>query len=201
MILWGAFPSSLTTPPGKYTVHLTVDGVKQSATFNWKHDPRIPATDKDLQEKHIFLQQIAKRTDDANNAVLEIRRVRDAFAGKKTEASAKGLTAIVTEIDNLSAMLTRIEEAIYQTKNRSGQDPLNYPIRLNNRIGALMNVVQSGAGRPTAQSREVYKMLSDLLDLELRNMSKILTAFIETNQKLKQNQIAEVPNLVPNPGK
>ncbi len=201
MILWGAFPSSLIMPPGKYMVHLTVDGVKQSAKFNWKHDPRIPATEKDLQEKHVLLKQIAKRTDDANNAVLEIRRVRDAFAAKKTEASAKGLTPIVKEIDDLSGMLTRIEEAIYQTKNRSGQDPLNYPIRLNNRIGALMNVVQSGAGRPTAQSREVYKMLDDLLDTQLRNLSKVIAAFIETNGKLKQNQIAEVPNLVPNPGK
>jgi hypothetical protein len=53
-----------------------------------------------------------------------------------------------------------VEDSLYQTKNRSGQDPLNYPIRLNNRIGALMGVVGSADGRPTQQSYDVYKVVA-----------------------------------------
>jgi hypothetical protein len=72
--------------------------------------------------------------------------------------------------------ISEVEDSLYQTKNRSGQDPLNYPIRLNNRIGALMGVVASSGGRPTQQSYEVYTVLSLELKRELTKLKQLRDA-------------------------
>ena len=70
--------------------------------------------------------------------------------------------------------LTQIENEIYQTRNQSGQDPLNYPIKLNNKIGALLGAVEGVEGRPTAQSYEVFTELSARLDQQLGWLNDIV---------------------------
>jgi hypothetical protein len=69
-----------------------------------------------------------------------------------------------------------IEGEIYQYRNRSSQDPLNYPIRLNNKLAALQGVVEGGDGRPTEQSYTVFKELSSRLDAELAKLDAVLKA-------------------------
>ena len=69
--------------------------------------------------------------------------------------------AIQEAADALSKKLTAVEEALYQTKNRASQDPLNYPIRLNNKLAALGGTVGSADAAPTAQSYAVYDELAD----------------------------------------
>ena len=71
-----------------------------------------------------------------------------------------------------------MEDWLYQTKNQSGQDPLNYPIRLNNKLGALMGVISSADGRPTQQSYEVFQMLSRQLDRELAALRRLDTTLL-----------------------
>ena len=70
--------------------------------------------------------------------------------------------------------ITEIEEAIYQTKNKSGQDPLNYPIRLNDKLSGVLSNVSSGDYRPTKQSYEVFAMLSKQLDVQLAKLNKLI---------------------------
>jgi hypothetical protein len=74
----------------------------------------------------------------------------------------------------LIAKLTGIEEALYQTKNRSSQDPLNYPIRLNNRLAALAGVVAAGEHRPTEQAIAVRDELMPLIDHQLMSLQRLL---------------------------
>jgi hypothetical protein len=77
---------------------------------------------------------------------------------------------------SFSSAIAEVEDSLNQTKNRRGQDPLNYPIRLNNRIGALMGVVSSSGGRPTQQSYQVYTVLSVELTRELTKLKKLREA-------------------------
>jgi hypothetical protein len=106
--------------------------------------------------------------------VKEIRRLK----AELTDRQAKMPAAQKSEYDALSAKfatgLSEVEDSLYQTKNRSGQDPLNYPIRLNNRIGALMGVVASSDGRPTQQTYDVYKVVSAELVKTQANLRKVL---------------------------
>ena len=89
--------------------------------------------------------------------------------------------------------LTVVEEEVYQVKNRSGQDPLNYPIKLNNKIAALAGVVESSDNKPTDQSYTVFKELSAKLDAQLRAMQKTLTTELpRLNAALKREKIDAV---------
>ena len=69
----------------------------------------------------------------------------------------------------LNKNLTAVEETLYQTKNQSNQDPLNYPIRLNNKLAALGGVVGSAEAAPTAQSYAVYDELVTQIDAQLQS--------------------------------
>jgi hypothetical protein len=90
-----------------------------------------------------------------------------------------------------------VEDSVYQTRSRSGQDPLNYPIRLNNKIGALLGVAGSSAGRPTAQTYEVFRELDAALTEELNRMRVTITRhLVPLNATLKA---AGLPEIVPKP--
>jgi photosystem II stability/assembly factor-like uncharacterized protein len=159
MILWAAGPSPITLPPGEYTVRLTVDGTSQTSKFRWKRDPRLMASDADLVQQYRFAREIAMMTDAIHTNILQIRHMRGQLDTAHASAEKKGDTALAARITAYRQRLVALEEALYQTKNQSGQDPLNYPIRLNNRVAALMNTVLGNPNRPTAGSREVFAML------------------------------------------
>ena len=80
--------------------------------------------------------------------------------------------------------LTSVEGEIYQYRNRSNQDPLNYPIRLNNKLAALQGVVECGDARPTDQSYAVFKDLSARLDKELGRLDALVTSDLGAVNKL-----------------
>jgi hypothetical protein len=89
-------------------------------------------------------------------------------------AARPGDEALSAAAETLLAALDAVEGEIYQVRNQSNQDPLNFPIKLNNRIAALMGVVQNADGRPTEQSYEVFELLSGELDRQLARLSEVL---------------------------
>jgi hypothetical protein len=142
----------------------------ETQTFQVLRDPRGNATQADLDAQYAFLVQVRDRTTAANNAVRTIRNVKAQLADRRSKAGARG-TALDRLSQPLVTQLSAVEEEIYQVKNRSGQDPLNYPIRLNNQIAALSGVVSSAEAKPTAQAVEVLRILSEALDVQLKRLS------------------------------
>ena len=108
-----------------------------------------------------------------------------------------GAAAVSARADSLKARLGVIEREIYQTQNPSGEDPLNYPIRLNNRIGAIAGVVGSADAAPTAQSYQVFDLLSGLLQIQLDRLKAIVETDIPAFNKLVQDQ--NVPAVILKP--
>jgi photosystem II stability/assembly factor-like uncharacterized protein len=197
MILWAAGTQGPLAPPGSYRVRLTVNGKPAGAeAFRLLADPRSKGvTTADYAEQFGLLIKIRDRMTEANDAVKTIRYVKRELEDRKGRLSGDRLAAYTTAAVALERALAQVEDSIYQTKNRSGQDPLNYPIRLNNKIGALMGVVGSADGRPTAQSQAVFTELSRQLDRELGNMRRALnTALPAINGMLKD---ANLPAIVP----
>jgi hypothetical protein len=124
--------------------------------------------------------KIRNATDKANQAVIGIRRLKARIiAAGPINAAHKDL------FDRLS----RIEEDLYQVKNQSGQDPLNFPIRLNNRLAALQEIVETGDAKPTAGAYQVFQELSADLDKELNELNTLLQ-----NKKTKSYLTAEPPH-------
>ena len=71
----------------------------------------------------------------------------------------------------------KIESSIYQVKNQSGQDPLNFPIKVNNRLAYLRKSVESGDGLPTNGSIEVYELLKNELSDYIKELKKPVIPF------------------------
>jgi photosystem II stability/assembly factor-like uncharacterized protein len=172
IIMWAANGNGPRVLPGSYQVRLTADSLPpQTQAFTIRADPRAPhVTLADLQAQHALAMQVRNRLSQANEAVLAIRSVKDQVDDRVKKANdSKFEHAARLFKDKLS----QVEEEIYQVRNRSNQDPLNYPIKLNNKIGALLGAVEGVEGRPTAQSYEVFNELSARLDQQLNWLEQI----------------------------
>ena len=171
MILWsGNALAGPVAPPGTYRVRVSANGTSQTKSFTIRRDPRIVGvTDADLREQFALASKINERTDAANRAVIRLRAVRD-----QVQARAAKNPAAKADADRITAELTRIEEELYQTRNRSGQDPLNFPIKLNNRLSALRRSVESGDAKPTSAAYVVFRELSAELNRHLAALNRVV---------------------------
>jgi photosystem II stability/assembly factor-like uncharacterized protein len=197
MILWAAGAQGIQVPPGTYQVRVAVNGrIVGTQRFRLLPDPRIKGvTPAMYAEQFRFLNRVAAKFGQANEAVSTVRYVRGEVEDRQGKLSGESKTSFDQHAGALMPAISSVEDSIYQTKSRSGQDPLNYPIRLNNKIGALIGVAGSSDGRPTAQTYQVFDVLSVQLDKELARMRIALTAHLAPmNGILKQ---AGLPEIVP----
>ncbi len=182
MILWAGGTRGPIAPAGTYSVRLTVgSNAPQTATFKLLNDPRTDATAADLVAQFEFLIKVRDKTSEANNAVRTVRNVR-----AQIEARVAELPRLRRDADRLLAAMAAVEQEIYQVRNQSGQDPLNFPIRLNNKIAALNSVASSGPYRPTDQTIAVYEEVSGLLRVQTDRLERILREDLERfNRQLR----------------
>ena len=137
------------------------------------------------------------RTTAANDAVKTIRWVKSQLDDREKRLTGQAKSDFQAQAAPLRAELSVVEDSVYQTKNRSGQDPLNYPIRLNNKIAALAGVAGSAEAAPTKQTTDVYTGLSKQLDVQLVQMKKVLdTRLPSVNVLLRKSSL---PEIVPRP--
>ena len=173
LILWSA--SAEQGPravPGPYRVRVTADGQTSTEPLTIRMDPRLKGvTIAALREQFDLSMRIRDRLTAANDAVLRIRRLKSAISDRATRARATDVQALASDVTH---KLSDIEETLYQVRNRSGQDPLNFPIKLNNRIAALGRSVQAGDGRPTAAAYVVHRELSAELDALLQRLERVI---------------------------
>jgi hypothetical protein len=203
MIMWAASARGPLAPTGSYQVRVTADGVSQTKSFRIEREKTLlrDVTDADLQAQFDLAMQVRNRASQANDAVLLIRgikaqvdeRIKKLDTGKPGRKPSPTLLAARSLNDKLSA----VEGEIYQVKNRSSQDPLNFPIKLNNKIAALQGVIESADARPTDQSRDVFKMLSDKLDAQLGKMDAIIKTDLPKLVTLLQKQKLEAVTVSP----
>jgi hypothetical protein len=190
MILWGGSMTGPEAAPGKYTVRLTADGHSVSTPLIVKRHPLHSATDADLEAQTALGLAIRDKVNEANSAVIKIRDLDKQVAdrlGKSSDATLKSVG------DSLTARLAAVEGEIYQVKNQSGQDPLNFPIKLNNRLAALMVSVTRGDTRPTSNEAPIFTDLKAELKVQTDRMQHVLdkdlTAF---NAELKRLGLAPI---------
>ena len=157
MILWGVRTMSPAVPPGTYTARLTADGEVHATEIEVARHPWIEdVTDEDLEEQFEFGMRIRARVNEANSAVIAIRRVKSQL-DDRLEASDDA--ALAEAADALRTAASAVEGDIYQVRNRSNQDPLNFPIRVNNRLANLLSMSERGDGRPGSGMYEVFEIM------------------------------------------
>ena len=202
MILWAAGAQGPVAPPGKYTVKFTVGGEVLSRTFEVKKDPRLNATQAELEEQFRVAMAVRDRFSDANDAVKGVRGVRVQMTDRAPRLKGADSSLFVGIQQRFSTRMGGVEGEVYQVKNQSSQDPLNFPIKLNNKIGALLGVVGAADGKPTAQSYEVFNFLSDSLENAITTLRVIVNDELpRVNEILKRNGLQPVTANIPGPKK
>lgn len=199
-LLWAGSMRGPLVVPGTYTVQLLSgkDTLKQS--FEVKLDPRVVATQEDLQEQLGFLLKIRSQLsaiDETVNAIRDIKKQLDDVS-KRTQ-SLPSRSTIRDAVKALNEKLTSVEEELIQVKIKSSQDALNFPIKLNNKIAALASSVGSADTRPTKQQYDVFAELSARADVQTQKAKGIISADVPAFNKLVKEQ--DVPAVILKPGR
>lgn len=198
MILWAGEVRGPKMAPGTYQVKLTVDGKSLTQNFEIKADPRVNTTPADYAKQLELGLRIRDKLTETHNAIIQIREVRRQVEDLLKRVAGQPNFKVVNDAGTaLNKNLTAVEEMLYQTKNQSNQDPLNYPIRLNNKLAALGGVVGSAEAAPTAQSFAVYDELVTQIDAELRKFEQIMKTEVPAFNQLVREQ--NIPAIVIKP--
>ncbi|WP_420580191.1 WD40/YVTN/BNR-like repeat-containing protein [Reichenbachiella sp.] len=194
MILWWASLDGPKALPGNYEVRLSATGQSKSANFDILSDPRSSSSAEDLKAQFDFLMSVRNKLSETNLAVKKIRESRsqiNTFVEKVKDMEE--MKAVVDTSIYILEKLKTIEEELYQTKNKSGQDPLNFPIRLNNKLGHLNSLASYGDYRPTDQAVAFMQEVSGLIDKQLEQLDIILKDDIAMfNRLVRENAVDAV---------
>jgi len=196
MILWAGETRGPRVVPGNYQVKLTVDGATMTERLEVKPDPRLTTTAADYAKQLELSLKIRDKLSETHNAIVQIRDVKKQVDDlvKRVGGQSK---PIADAGASLNKKLTEVEEALYQTKNQSSQDPLNFPIRLNNKLAALGGVVARSETPPNDQSYAVYEELSAQIDAQLQRLAQIMKTDLPAFNQLVRDQ--NIPAIVVKP--
>jgi hypothetical protein len=190
MIIWSARPQrGPLAPIGSYQVKLTALGKSHTTEFELEMDPNLEdVTAADLRKQFDLAISIRDKVSEANEAVILIRKI-ESQSGELDAAQKK---KIQIQLKTLLDKLQAIEEELYQVRNQSGQDPLNFPIKLNNRLASLQRSVESGDARPTDAAYVVFAELSSELEGHLSKLDEVLSVDLKkVNDRLPEKSIID----------
>ena len=195
MIFWSASFSGAKAVPGSYKVRLVVNGEEQTQDFTILPDPRSESSVADMQKQFDFVNDVNQTVDRAHKAIKNIREIRsklkDFVKQNKTDSTANQL---VNQAEKIQDDLLEVEKTLYQTQNRSNQDPLNFPIRLTNKLGHLNRLLTIDDFPPTNQDLAVKEELTGAVVMAMEQYQKIIdsdvASFNEVFKKEKRNYLS-----------
>jgi hypothetical protein len=200
MVLWGGGTDGPKATPGKYKAHLKIGEQASEVEFEILKDPRLTTTESDYREQFEFLIQVRDKLTEVHRAIKQIRDVRGQIDSLKTRLGGdEKFKPVVEQATKLAEQLTTIEKALYQTESKSSQDPLNFPMRLNNRLSALVNIASSADARPTQQVVALRDELVKEIDGHLGQLKQLISAELSNLNNAIRGQ--EIPPIFSEPPK
>ena len=172
MVLYSSPNVGPKVTPGKYNIKMTYNDQIQQKEFEIVKDPRVKISQADYQDQLEFLINVRDEVSRANQKIIDIRNIKNnmIFILEKTRNNIELQEMIYKYLNDIS----EIENNIHMTKNQSRQDPLNYGIRINNRIAFLLADSQRGDYPPTDQSKEFFIQVKGELDSEIMKLNALI---------------------------
>ena len=191
MILWWASLNGPMALPGTYKVELAVNDSKQTQNFKIINNPSSEVSESEMKAQFDFINDINSKMTEIHKALKNVKKVRSQVGLLKKSITDKTKHKELLDFaDKLVKDMTKIEETLYQTKSKSGQDPLNYPIRLNNKLAHLNSLTRIGNYAPTQQAIDFKNEITKEIDAELVKLNALFTNGVkELNQKVKDSNI------------
>jgi hypothetical protein len=190
MILWTGVPNAITAPPGNYFARFKLAKDSVEVPFTIKADPNYKISQQDYDSQFVFLQQVQNKFNEVQKGIKDIRTVR-AQISDLTSRWGKDVPKDVKQLaDTINKQMTAIEETLYQTKAKSGQDVLNYPIRLNDKLGGIFDVASSGNMAPSKQVKESYADIAAQCDAALNKLKNLFDHDVPSlNELIRQKTL------------
>ena len=188
MVLYSSPNVGPKATPGKYNIKMTYNDIVFQEEFEIVKDPRVKISQADYQDQLEFLIDVRDEVSRANKQIMDIRSIKNnmRFILDKTEDNIELQEMINKYLIDISV----IENNIHMTKNQSRQDPLNFGIRINNRIAFLLADSQRGDYPPTDQSKEFFNQVKEELDIEIINLKALIEKHSQKIEDyLKKNKI------------
>jgi photosystem II stability/assembly factor-like uncharacterized protein len=194
MVLWSGGPVEPVAVPGTYQTRLTAAGQTFTAPFEIRKDPRSTVTQADLEAQLRFLTEVRDKLTETHDAVRRIRDVRAQLQDmEKRLAKDAAMKPVVDAAKDLDKKMTEVEEALYQTKNHASEDPLNFPVRLDDKLNGVAASAALGDYRPTAQAVTVKSRLTAAIDTQLARLRAVWdTDLAHFNQLAREKGVAAV---------
>jgi photosystem II stability/assembly factor-like uncharacterized protein len=180
--------------PGTYSVRLIAGDWTQTVSFEIQKDPRVPATQQDLEAQFALLLRIRDRLSETHEAITAIRGIRQQIEQWEQRVQGyEGQEAIQDAGKVLKEKLTAIEEELIQVKAKTRQDTLNHPAKLNVKLSALTGVVASADAAPTEQAYQVFDYLSERVESELKRLQECIdTDLAAFNRLIRETDLPAV---------
>ena len=171
--------------PGTYQVRLAVNGDVFTQEFEIRKDPRVSATQEDLDAQFALLIEIRDKLSQTQDAINSIRNVKGQLEGWKKRPGTS--ETVLDAAASLEGKLSGIEEELIQPRSSAPLDRVNYPTRLNVKIASLTSVVASADAVPTQQSYQVFQDISARIDSELERLNEVNSTDLATFNNLVQD--------------
>lgn len=184
--------------PGNYQARLTVNGKAYSAPIRIVPDPRVHASPTDLEKQFELVSHLRDLMNADHRTVLAIRDVRSQLVAlRKRLAGVDHARTILDAAGEIEKKITAVENALIQSKAATSNDMLNYPVRLNAKLGYLINVADSSDGAPPKQDWDLYQVYSQQVAMEVSRWKAIVSVDLpHLNQMILRDKI---PALVGKP--
>ena len=193
MILWNGRSRAPRIPPGDYSITVKYGELQQVAVGTIRPDPRSSATVAELQARYRLVRDGNALVTEAHQAIEAIRSLRTQMQAVCERAEGDGKSRLEAAKKVADEALTPIEEALYQTKSKSSQDPLNFPIKLTDKLLGVLSAVEGAEFGPTAGQTEVAATLSVAIRQALTGLQAVRTEQLAAFNKLA-NELA-VPHV------
>ena len=167
MLMWWGTLQGPKAPPGNYTARLVGENDSSEVQFEILLDPRTEGTAEDRQAQFAFLLEIRNKLDETHDAIRAMRSLKKQISNLSARIDNETYASVIEEGKRLDSIMTSIEKTLYQTKLKSNQDMLNYPIMLNNKLAHVASLASMGIYRPTEQMIGVAKDITEKIDIEL----------------------------------
>ncbi len=175
MILWNSSLKGTRAIPGQYQATLSVGNAQQTVSIELLPDPRLDSTAEDYQAQFDFIAGINQKLTETHRAITRIREIKGQLGAiEKRLEETEQFAGLLETATVLQESLGDIEKALYQTKMESRQDPLNFPIRLNDKLAGLMSLTGFGDHAPSAAAIAVRDELVGAVDAELKRLDEVI---------------------------
>jgi photosystem II stability/assembly factor-like uncharacterized protein len=188
MIMWWGTLNGPRALPGDYFIELKIGETIQKQSFTVLADPRSETTSEERQQQFDFLMEVNEIVSEAHETIGEIKKLTSQIQSYMNKG--KNHEDIVSQAEKIDSILSKVESTLYQTKNRSGQDPLNFPIRLTNKLAHLNSLMRMGDYPPTRSAMQVKEELKELIEAEMTKFEIIKSEDIpRLNQLIHEHKV------------